>query len=101
VRTSYEYDALGRQITIIRNDIGGAATSDNNVVTQYVYDVKGNRVAVVNVRDGQSFTGAVTTYDELGRPLSVSDALGNTTFYQYNALGSRTVMSDSNGAVTR
>ncbi|MGD9101214.1 MAG: hypothetical protein PVF45_12110, partial [Anaerolineae bacterium] len=97
VRTSYLYDDLNRLAAVIENDTGGASTHDSNVLTQYVYDVLGNRIVITNAL---GYTNAQTTYDVLGRPVVVEDALGHETRTQYNALGYRTVVTDANDAVT-
>lgn len=97
VRTTYEYDDLQRLVRVIENDTGGSQTDDSNVVTEYSYDAGGNVLSVVNARH---FTSTHTIYDKLNRPISVMDALGNTTRYQYNLLGLTTVMTDANGAAT-
>jgi RHS repeat-associated protein len=98
VRTSYLYDDLNRLVAVIENDTGGAPTHDSNVLTQYVYDVLGNRVVITNAL---GYTSTHTTYDALGRSVVVEDALGHKTYTRYNALGYRTVVTDANGAVTR
>jgi RHS repeat-associated protein len=97
VATVNHYDALGNRVGQIENDTGGASTHDSNVLTQYVYDVLGNRIVITNAL---GYTSAQTTYDVLGRPVVVEDALGHQTRTQYNALGYRTVVTDANDAVT-
>jgi RHS repeat-associated protein len=62
-----------------------------------VYDVGGNLLRVIN---GHDITSSQIAYDSLNRPISVTDALNNTTLYRYNALSLRTVVTDANGAAT-
>ncbi|MCP4357958.1 MAG: RHS repeat protein, partial [Chloroflexi bacterium] len=98
VTTTYTYDGLNRRIASVKNDTGGAPTSDSNVLTQYVYDALGNQIVITNALN---FTSTLTTYDDLNRAIIVEDALGKRTYTQYNALGLTTVMTDANKAVTR
>ncbi len=96
--TAYAYDALNRLSAVTENQrIGESANQETNVVTRYAYDVLGNRTVITNAR---AYTQSFTTYDVLGRPVSVEDALGNRTFTAYDALGRRTVVTDADGLVT-
>jgi RHS repeat-associated protein len=53
------------------------------------------------VAQAAAITSTVTTYDLAGRPIAVTDPLGNTTRYAYDVLGNTTVITDANGhAVT-
>lgn len=100
--TSYEYDALGRQVKTIFPpvDIYDAA-SDNLAVngangiaartelqdvqlyTQVTYDVFGNAVANRDVAGNYSYK----TYDRLGRVYDEVDAMGYVTTYDRNRFG--------------
>lgn len=97
IETVYGYDELNRLISVTENETANLPDHENNLLTQYRYDVLGNRVVITNALN---ITIALTIYDELNRPVSVKDALGNETQYQYNVLGQRTVMTDANGNVT-
>ena len=97
--TAYAYDDLNRLSAVTENQrIGESANQDTNVVTQYRYNVLGNRIVITNAR---AYTQSFTTYDTLGRPVVAEDALGNKTTTQYNARGLRTVVTDADGLVTR
>ncbi len=96
--TAYGYDALNRLVAVTENQrSGGSADQATNVVTRYAYDVLGNRTVITNAR---AYTQSFTTYDVLGRPVVVEDALGHRTFTAYDALSRRTVVTDADGLVT-
>lgn len=98
VRAAYGYDDLGRLASVTENEVAGQpATDEENIVTRYIYDAAGNLLRVTNGRD---ITTSQIAYDRLNRPISVTDALSNTTFYRYNAPGLRTVITDANGQIT-
>jgi RHS repeat-associated protein len=97
IATSYSYDELNRLISVTENETTNRPDHENNLFTQYRYDVLGNRVVITNAL---AITSSLTVYDTLNRPVSVKDALGNETQYQYNILGQRTVMTDANGDIT-
>jgi YD repeat-containing protein len=64
--------------------IGESVNQETNVVTRYAYDVLGNRTVITNAR---AYTQSFTTYDVLGRPVIIADALGNQTFTAYRCNG--------------
>jgi RHS repeat-associated protein len=98
VRTAYGYDALDRLVFVVENEVPGQpASEERNILTQYIYDVAGNMLRTINGRD---IVSSQANYDSLNRPISVTDALSNTTSYRYNALGLRTVITDANGQLT-
>ncbi len=97
VQTSYGYDGLQRLVLVTENDTGEAGTRESNIVTQYSYDLRGNLVRVVN---GRELTSTNTIYDVLGRPITITDAVGNSTSYTYNAIGQPLTMMDGNGELT-
>ncbi|MDA0244225.1 MAG: hypothetical protein OT477_12480 [Chloroflexi bacterium] len=94
--TSYQYDALNRLVGVKENDTGGAPTPQSNVLTQYSYDILGNRTGVTNAHGKFS----EVAYDVLGRPVTVTNALQQQTTYTYDALGKVRQMVDGNGAIT-
>ncbi len=72
--TKYDYDALGRKVS---------ETNAKGVVTSYTFDDAGNVITVqVN---GKTIKSAI--YDYAGNVISQNDGNGNTTTYEYNALG--------------
>ncbi|MCZ7670535.1 MAG: hypothetical protein M5U34_26985 [Chloroflexi bacterium] len=98
IRTSYMYNPANQLSDVIENWVAGVDNDhETNVNTSYGYDVAGNRLTVVNGRD---IIYSETAYDDLSRPVMVTDALGITTTTQYNALGYPVVITDGNGAVT-
>ncbi|MDP4093577.1 MAG: S8 family serine peptidase [Bacillota bacterium] len=79
--TKYDYDALGRKTS---------ETNAKGVVASYTYDDAGNLIsAQVN---GKTVKSAI--YDYTGNVISQTDGNGNTTTYDYNAMGKvrRTVL---------
>ena len=108
IRISHFYDGLGREIQTQQADLPvyGAL---NNIVTDYDYDAVGNLVRTSIPRQisadttpsmtGQDFTiSSLTTYDVLGRPLSVEAPNKNTTTYAYDDL--RTTVTNPRGFST-
>ena len=98
--TDYEYDAVGRLTEVWRND---------TLVSQYVYDANGNRVAHITptsidsgTYDAQdrmlSYAGAQYTYG-LNGDLETEIAGTDTTKYTYDALGNLTQVAMPNGDV--
>jgi len=97
IATRYEYDALSRLSAVVENYSPGQPTNhQTNVTTQYAYDPLGNRTVITNA------LGYTTTfsYDALDRLVAQADPLGNTPQYGYDVLGNRTVMTDANNEVT-
>jgi RHS repeat-associated protein len=95
--TRFEYNELGYLAAVVDNhDEGSPPDHQTNVRTEYLYDVTGNRLAIL---DGNGHTTAFG-YDALGRPVSESDALGNTWSYRYDAVSNRVGQTDANGAET-
>ncbi|MBC7250155.1 MAG: PKD domain-containing protein [Anaerolineae bacterium] len=97
--TRTEYDELNRPITITVNYVDGVydpAHPDEDVITIYAYDAVGNRVQVIDA------LGHVTRteYDELNRPITVTNPLSGTTVSAYDALGRLVSTSDALGRVT-
>jgi RHS repeat-associated protein len=70
----YEYDAAGR---VTRETIGSDTFS-------YFYDAMGNRIRVIG---NNGVTISETEYDASNRPISVTDARGQTTRFEYDLLG--------------
>ncbi|MGB5398435.1 MAG: DUF6531 domain-containing protein, partial [Gammaproteobacteria bacterium] len=92
VVTDYSYDALRRLTTIVQ-DMGGAAPTSANALTQLDYDVQNNLVAVTDPNGGQ--TGY--TYDDLGNLLSLSSPDTGTAVYTHDAAGNTITMTDAKG----
>ena len=90
--TRNEYDRLGRLITVTENySPTGPVDAQTNVRTAYGYDALGNRLSVVNAR------GYTTTYeyDALSRLVTETDPLSHTwACVEYDALGRQVVTSD-------
>ncbi len=93
------YDALGRT-TILTDALGVATRSiyddlDRATTTIQNYVAPGTpTTAITNVT-------SLTQYDELGRPIVMTDALGYATHQSYNDLSQTSIVTDSMGRVTR
>jgi YD repeat-containing protein len=80
--TSYEYDLNGNVTSV---------TDPNENVTTYSHDVKNRQIAVSlpEVIDAMTGSGASpvvkTVYDAAGNVVEKIDALGNATYYRYDA----------------
>ncbi|MFB7272679.1 DUF6531 domain-containing protein [Streptomyces sp. NPDC056244] len=90
-KTTYAYDKVGRLLSSVspRGNVSGANPAA--YTTSYAYDAAGNRTKVTDP------TGAstITTYDEINRPLVVTDPLTRTTGYTYDANGNVTKITDA------
>lgn len=100
VVTHNEYDAAGWLIRVTRNYDAGRPQNDENLynlVTQYVYDSHGNRVAMTDP------LGRTTLYeyDSSNRLISITDPAGNKTSHRYNAAGQLIETTDPLGHSTR
>ncbi|MEM9773651.1 MAG: RHS repeat-associated core domain-containing protein [Chloroflexota bacterium] len=104
IRTSYLYDDLNRLSHVIENDTAPlnqpttqqTGQADENNVTTFEYNVRGSQVEIMNAR---GFTVTVTTFDDLERPIAVTNALGDADSTIYDALGNVRQMTDRNGEV--
>ena len=76
----YEYDGLARKIS---------ETNANKVETLYTYNNAGDILSVSLKKNASSAPKIVkhSTYDLAGRILEQTDGNGNTTTFEYNALG--------------
>ena len=94
--TDYAYDGLGRVRT--ETQYPSWPSTSPTLVTQYTYDLAGNRQTVVDP------LGKTTTYgyDALNRLTSVGYSDGTTpnVSYGYDADGNRTSMADGTGSTT-
>lgn len=79
--SAWTYDAVGNQTKEI---LGGTLT------TTKLYDGL-NRLTETDLPDGQK---QITGYDLLGRPTSVTDAVGNTTYQSFNSLNKIVLTED-------
>jgi RHS repeat-associated protein len=94
---AFEYDALGRLTAVIQNYKSPyQSTPDTNVRTEYTYDSHGNRLTVKDAN------GHITAfeYDKLDRLKKETDALGHFTTYAYGLSGQTVSKTDANGVTT-
>ena len=89
-KTSYDYDAVGRVITVIDplGNVGGAVASDHT--TSFTYDAEDRlrfRYAAPPSA-GASRPTTETRYDEVGNPIVLIDANGQVSTYTFDARNS-------------
>jgi RHS repeat-associated protein len=92
VVTRYEYDDLNRLTAVVENyDSDDEPGNDVNVRTEYTYDAVGNRLTITDAN------GHLTTfeYDDVNRLEGESDPLGYETHYGYDGVGNRTTLEDA------
>ena len=95
--TRYEYDPLDRLTAVVQNYRPGlSADHETNVRTRYVYDPVGNLLSITDAN------GHVTTfeYDLLDRLIREVNPIGGTWRYEYDPVGNLIRRVDANGAVT-
>lgn len=82
--THYEYDALSRLVKIIENyKPGEDSTVDTNVTTAHTYDLVGN---LLTLTDANGYT-TMYQYDALDRLIYEEDAENQITEYDYDGNG--------------
>ena len=95
--TRYEYDALDRLTAVVQNDQPSLpADHETNVRTGYTYDPVGNLLTITDAN------GNVTTfeYDLLDRLIREVNPIGGNWRYEYDPVGNLVRRTDANGAVT-
>jgi RHS repeat-associated protein len=88
----YTYDMFGRRMTKSQFNHQG------NVQDTTVYHYKGDSWVITDEKDGEGNTVLTYTFNEEGRPLSVTFK-GQTFWYVYNGHGDVTALTDKNGEV--
>jgi RHS repeat-associated protein len=112
-QTTYTYDSYGNIMTktdplgntwsytyLTGTDLLETETNPIGVITKYVYDINGNRIAVLMDFGGSQENVTTYTYDVQGNQLSVTDPLGNKTTYEYDTYGNLIRENDPLGNVT-
>ena len=92
---TYTYDTLGHVLTAT------GPRTDVNDTTSYTYDAQGN---LSTTTDPLGHVTRITSYNQRGLPLSMTDANGVVTTLAYDAMGrllTSTVQTASGNAVTR
>ncbi|PHM30359.1 RHS repeat-associated core domain-containing protein [Xenorhabdus innexi] len=76
---------------------------DGKSITQYAYDVNGNRNEIKIATDNPEFPFLITTtqYNVANKPLSVTEPDGKTTTIQYDLLNRIDTVTSSSGRRTR
>ncbi len=101
-RTTWTYDDLGQMISSI-DPIGSAAGASDAVkaahTTEYSYDSAGNPT-ITRIPDPSapgSYIATVTTYDQDGEPVAVTDPSSGVSTTDYDALGRKVKTVDPTG----
>jgi YD repeat-containing protein len=87
--TAYSYNAFGdlTQVQQQLSQAGQALTTANSTTTDYVYNADGEQIEETDAVGTSVQRSTSATYDGLGDVLSTTDGMGDTTTYQYDALG--------------
>lgn len=98
ILTKFEHDSIGRMISMV-DTYGGASrfeydgigniikkTGPRDSATEYIYDSLGRRVEARSQIDASKFAITKFVWDGNNRLRAITDALGNTTRYDYNHL---------------
>lgn len=100
VTTTYRYDALSRRTGVtspaVRNPVTGI-THTEQVTTGYDADGNPVREDKADLTGGDPTRTTITTYDPHGRPESVKDPTGATTYSGYDGFGNLTSRVDAGG----
>ncbi len=95
LKTTYEYDKNGNLISV---------TAPNDVAASYTYDNSNRQITMSQLgKDefGTQITITISTvYNWEGKPVSKTDANGNTTIYEYNKRGMLIKAIDALSGVT-
>lgn len=103
----YTFDALGRTIATVQNDVSGAPADDHtNLRTETVFDKAGNGVRTIDPAGGVvafTFDGLNRNTDVLQNvqvPLAADADTNVHTGYRYDGRGNRVALVDANGHET-
>lgn len=90
-------DANGKTYKYSYNNAGDVSriSDPNSHSVGYTYDARG-RITASDINGNKT----LYSYDNAGRLLSVTDAIGGVTSYEYNGLGNITKVTDNKGNVT-
>lgn len=91
--TSYGYNGA-HQLVTVTDALGG--------LTEYAYDLNGNRTHIWDPEHPRSsgFSGAISTFDALGRVVASQDGQGGLTLYVYDDAGNLTITRQQRSAGT-
>ncbi|MEV6675066.1 RHS repeat-associated core domain-containing protein [Streptomyces sp. NPDC051162] len=95
-KTTYTYDKAGRLLSMTspRGNADGSKTAD--FTWKYGYDQVGNQLTVTD----PSGSTTATEYDAEHRPVTLTDALGNSSKIKYDAAGNTVQTADALGKIT-
>ena len=98
---SYEYDELGNRISMTdangnttvysyddANRLGGVDAAGTEADVSFNYDAGGRRIQMTDAIGATSWT-----YDELNRPVAITDSFETEVSYAYDPVGNRTELS--------
>jgi len=111
--TQYNYDLRGNRISVtdpLNHDVFLSYDGEDNLTGVYArsggettlsYDAKGNLLQLTTKIDSQNYAVVGNTYDSRGRLLSVTDAEGNVTTFEYGTENQPIKAIDPEGNVTK
>ncbi|MFC5743574.1 putative Ig domain-containing protein [Dyella tabacisoli] len=94
-QTAYQYDAFGDLVQTQRqlSQPGSALSAANSTSSQYIYDVRGERIRATDGFGGSVARSTSNIYDAFGRITSSIDGNGNAMAYTYDNLGRQVTSS--------
>ena len=95
-RTEYEYDELNNITKILTY-----GTGTEPLIAVFEYDGLGRKTAEYTPKYAESKTkGSTYTYNRGNLPLTITDALGNVTRYEYDAYGNAVETINPDGSIS-
>jgi len=102
-QVAYQYDAFGDLLQSQQqlSQAGQALGAANSTITNYSYDLRGERVGETDGVGTGVARSASNTYDAFGRVTSTTDGNGNAVTYTYDNLGRQISTSQTVQGVAR
>ena len=95
-KTAYEYDNLNNVTKIITY-----GTGSEGIVVSYDYDELGRKIAEYTPKYAKDKSvGSTYTFNRGNLPLTITDALGNVTYFSYDAYGNLVKTVNPDGSIS-